>query len=576
MRATEAENKKTGQTFLPKDFSFKDWSDIKPYYNNLEHRAIHSIEELEQWVLDRSTLEATITESFAWKYIHITRDSSDNEASEAYQYAVTEISPKVYTYDNILNKKLVESPFFKDLNPEQFKTYKRVIQKDVQLFHKENIPLATEVQMRSKEHGRIFSEMTIGVKGVQMTLQKAGSLLEDTDRSYRQTIYHKINQRILQDTNELEQIFDDLLKKRHKIAQNAGFSNFRDYKFIALGRFDYSVEDCLDFHNSIKSEILPLLDELNKYRKEALKLDKLRPWDLNVDTEGKEPLRPFEDTDELLNKTIQCLNRIHPDFANNIATMREMGHLDLASRKGKRPGGYNMPLHLTGVPFIFMNATNTLNDLRTLVHESGHAVHSFLTKDLELNTAKKVPSEVAELAAMSMELLTMEHWDVFFDNEEDLRRAKINQLETVLKVLPWVATIDKFQHWIYTHPMQNRWQRKVSWMNIMHEFSSNEVDYENLELYSEYIWHKQLHIFEVPFYYIEYGMAQLGAIAIWKKYKENPEKAIEQYRNALSLGYTKTIGEIYQAAGIEFNFSKKYVTELGAFVREQLHELIGK
>jgi oligoendopeptidase F len=226
------------------------------------------------------------------------------------------------------------------------------------------------------------------------------------------------------------------------------------------------------------------------------------------------------------------------------------------------------------VPFIFMNAANSLNDMRTLMHESGHAVHSFLTRELPLNSDRRFPSEVSELAAMSMELLTMDHWSVFFPDEADLRRAKINQLENVLKVLPWIAAIDKFQHWLYTHPEHSRDQRRSEWLSIYRNFSSECVDFSGLDHYLEYIWHKQLHVFEVPFYYIEYGMAQLGAIAIWQQYRRDPEQAVDNYIRALRLGYTRSIGEIYQAAGIAFDFSREYVHELGMFVQKELEALL--
>ncbi|GJM32026.1 MAG: oligoendopeptidase F [Saprospiraceae bacterium] len=560
--------------YIPKDFTITTWGKLKPFYDDLDNRPIDTLETLMRWISDRSELDALLSETFAWRHINITVDSSNQEAAELYQYAIQELYPKIFTYEDDLNKKLVASPCLNQLDRDQYFIYIRAVKNAVDLFEEKNIPLSTEVQMKSKEHGRIFSEMTIGVNGMQMTLQKAGTLLEETDRSCREGIYHKINQRILQDTANLEVLFDELLKKRHEMALNSGFDNFRDYKFQSLGRFDYSVEDCLNFHDSIANEVLPLVNDLNGYRKEALHLNRLRPWDLHVDTNGQHPLRPFETVDELVEKTITCLSRLHAQFGETIAIMRDMGHLDLDSRKGKRPGGYNMPLHTTGVPFIFMNATNSLNDMRTLMHESGHAIHAFLTRDYELISSKRVPSEVAELAAMTMELLTMDHWDVFFDNEADLKRAKISQLENVLKVLPWIATVDKFQHWLYTHPNHSPQQRKKVWMQIFKEFSSSVVEQDGLEHYSEYLWHKQLHIFEVPFYYIEYGMAQLGAIAIWKHYRENPELGIEQYINALKMGYTQPIGEIYKAAGIAFDFSREYVAQLGVFVKQELEQLI--
>ncbi len=560
--------------FLPEEFKITVWSKLKPYYDNLLRRPINSVADLEQWIRDRCELEAIVTEAFSWRYIRVTRDSSDEKAADHYQYAVQELNPKISSYDNQLNRRLVQCPFVDQLDRCTYSIYLRQVQNAVDLFCEANIPLAMEVQLKSKEYGRIFSEMTIGLDGMQMTLQKAGTILEETDRERREAVYHKINRRILQDTEQLEELFDQLLDKRYQIATNAGFDNFRDYKFRAMGRFDYSIADCEAFHDSICHEILPLVNELKAHRRRQLGLNDLRPWDLNVDTTGKAPLRPFGTAAELVKKTIACLNQLHPTFGESIVVMNAMGHLDLESRRGKRPGGYNMPLHATGVPYIFMNATGSLNDMRTMMHESGHAVHSFLTRDLPLSTDRRFPSEISELAAMSMELLTMEHWGLFFDNEAELRRAKINQLENVLKVLPWIASIDKFQHWLYTHPHHSRQERRNAWMEIYQDFNSGEVNYHDLEHYSEYLWHKQLHLFEVPFYYIEYGMAQLGAIAIWKQYRQDPEGAVNRYIDALKLGYSRSISDVYEAAGIAFDFSREYVSELGAFIKNELEVLL--
>ena len=562
------------RAFVPKEFKVTTWSKLQPYYKELLKRTIGSRQELEQWIKDKSELDAVVSEAFSWRYINITIDSTDDRAEALYQYAVQELAPKITAFENELNEKLVHCPFAAELQGGQYYIHLRNIRNAVHLFQKDNIPLATEIQLKSKEYVKIFSEMTIGVDGKQMTLQKASSLLEEPSRAYREGVYHKIHARLLEETESLDKLFDTLKDMRHKMAVNSGFENFRDFKFKALGRFDYEVKDCEDFHHSIQTEIVPLVDEFNRFRKTALGVDKLRPWDLFVDHTGDQPLRPFESIDELVGKSVDCLYRLHPEFGHTLEIMNEMGHLDLDSRQGKRPGGYNMPLHLTGIPFIFMNATTSLSDMRTLMHEAGHAVHSRLSNHYKLKTAKRVPSEVAELAAMSMELLTMEHWDTFFENPETLRRAKINQLEYVLKVLPWIATIDKFQHWLYTHPGHSPEERQQAWMSIMKAFNSPTIDHSGLEHYLAHLWHKQLHIFEVPFYYIEYGMAQLGAIAIWKRYREDPEHAVADYLKALKLGYTRNVREIYRAAGIEFNFSQSYVSELGAFVKEELRALM--
>ncbi|MBK8655276.1 MAG: M3 family oligoendopeptidase [Haliscomenobacter sp.] len=560
--------------FLPSDLRMEQWEDICPYFQELHEREIADKADLRQWILDKSELDAFLSEAFSWRYILLSLNSGDQQAVENYHYAVQHIFPHMASFEQKLNQRLVHSAFLDHIRSSQYTTYLRLVKNAVQLFCEENVPIQTEIQLQTKEYGRIFSQMTIGVDGKQMTLQKASVLLEEPDRDRRQQVYTKINERILQDTPALESLFDELVRRRNQIARNAGFENFRDYAFRLLNRFDYQPEDCILLHQSIAHEILPILDELNMARKEQLELDQLRPWDLNIDASGDGPLHPFTDAEDLLSKGIECLSKIHPDFGRIISLMRERRMLDLESRPGKKPGGYNMPLQLTKLPFIFMNATQTLYDLRTLMHESGHAIHFYLTRNLELISSRRFPSEVSELAAMTMELLSMDHWHIFFPNEASLIRARINQLENVLKVLPWIATIDQFQHWVYTHPQHTREERKAEWLAILNRFSSNVVDYSGLERYMEFLWHKQLHIFEAPFYYIEYGIAQLGAIAIWKRYRETPAEAVKDYVRALKLGHTCSIGAIYQAAGIEFRFDQEYIAELARFVREEIRSLI--
>lgn len=575
MRATALPRARR-RNYLPSRFKLTVWERLQPFYEELLQRQLFSLKELEDWLLDRSELDAFVSESFAWRYINISSDSHNKQAQESYQYAIQELSPRIADYTFKLNSKLVNHPLRDQLDPTRFGIYLRAIKNLVELFREENVDLETQVQLESKQHGKIFSEMTVGINEVHLTLQKASALLEEPDRNYREDVYHKINKRILQDASNLENLYDNLLDKRHQIAVNAGFDNFRDYRFRKLGRFDYTPAECTDFHDSIRDEILPLVDQLYAYRKEDLGLDSLRPWDLHVDTSGLKPLRPFKNMEDLVQKASICLQRVHPQFGDVLRQMREMGHLDLDSRPGKRPGGYNMPLLLTGVPFIFMNASRSLGDMRTLLHECGHAVHSYLTRDLPLSFTRRVPSEVAELAAMSMELLTMDHWDVFFDDKEALRRARLQQLENVLKVLPWIATIDKFQHWVYTHPKHTQAERTQTWLEYFREFNSSHIDHGGLEDYEAHLWHKQLHLFEVPFYYIEYGIAQLGAIAIWQQYRQHPARTVERYRTALRLGYTRSIREIYDAAGIEFNFSRSYINQLGQFIKGEIDALLAE
>lgn len=344
--------------------------------------------------------------------------------------------------------------------------------------------------------------------------------------------------------------------------------------FKAMDRFDYSPEDCYQIHDAVAKEVVPYLDKLDSFRKEKLDLDLLKPWDSSVDIKNENPLKPFENGKELLDKTISCFDRLDPFFGDCLRAMDKKSHLDLESKKGKSPGGFNYPLYESGLPFIFMNAVGSFRDVTTMVHEGGHAIHSVLSHHLELVDYKNLTSEIAELASMSMELMSMDHWDVFFDNEQDLKRAKRDQLMDVISTLPWVACIDKFQHWIYLNPKHSNEEREEYWLSLMDEFGSSIINWDGLDQAKRNLWQKQLHLYEVPFYYIEYGMAQLGAIAIWKNFKSNPQKTIQEYKAALSLGYTKSIGEIYETAGISFNFTKSYISELMEFVYSEIEKTL--
>jgi oligoendopeptidase F len=565
---------KPKRKFLPEQFSINNWSDLEPFYKELERRNIQSSADLEKWILDLSELEAIVSENMAWRYIKMTCDTTDKELVGSYTHFITEIEPHIAPFTNTLHKKLIASPFIDQLDAKMYFVYLRGIKKSLELFREENIPLLTEINNESQKYGAITGAQSIEHNGEEITIQKAAVYLKNGDRKIRETVYKKIQSRRDLDERELNELFDRLIVLRNKVALNAGFNNYRDYKFEDLGRFDYTAKDCFDFQEAIRKNIVPLNVAHEKERKEKLKLDTYRPWDTEVDVDGKAPLHPFKDGAELLDKSIRCFYEVNDYFGECLETMKAMHHLSLESRIGKAPGGYNYPLYETGVPFIFMNAVGTHRDLVTMVHEGGHAIHSFLSKDLPVTEFKSMPSEVAELASMSMELISMEHWQMFFPNEDDYKRAKAEQLDKILKSLPWIASIDKFQHWIYENPEHTVEQRYSKWEEIMKEFGTGQVDYNGLENSLRRSWQAQLHLYEVPFYYIEYGMAQLGAIAVWRNYKRDPKKALDQYSAALSLGYTATIGEIYRTAGIKFDFSDAYVKELADFVKDELQKLV--
>ena len=563
---------KKKRIYIPQNLEMK-WDNLEPILNELTLRSIENVQELEQWLKDKSELEAALEEDFAWRYIRMSCDTASEELVKDFQYFATEIEPKISPIANKLNQKFNDSPFIEELDHDKYFVYIRAIRKAIEIYREENVELLTKLQVTQQKYQSVTGAMSVVINDQEYTLEQAANFIKDTDREIRQHAWETIQQRRLVDKDDLNMLFDELIAMRHQVALNAGFENYRDYMFQALGRFDYTPQDCYHFHEAIEKLIVPILKEQAEIRAGLLGIEALKPWDMEVSTSGKPALKPFKNGEDLINKSIDCFNAINPQLGQMLSIMKANNLFDVESRKGKAPGGYNYPLAETGAPFIFMNSANSLRDLTTMVHEGGHAIHTFLTANLELNDFKHCPSEVAELASMSMELISMDNWNLYFSSEEDLVRAKKEQLLDVLKTLPWVAVIDQFQHWIYTNPDHNAADREEAFKQIYSRFGAGFADWTGLEKEFGNVWQKQLHLFEVPFYYIEYAIAQLGAIAIWKNYKENPEKALKQYIAALSLGYTKPIDEIYATAGIKFDFSLSYIEELASFVKDELHKL---
>jgi len=564
-----ADIKKMPRKFLPEDFALTTWETLEPYFLELQGREIKSRHELEDWLSDASELEAVVSEDASWRQIRMTCDVENKELEQAFAYFMMQIQPKIQPIADKLNHKLINSPFVKDLDQKKFFTYLRNVKKSIDLFREENVPIQAELSVMQQQFGQIAGKMTVEVNGKEYTLQQAAKFLENPNRNLREEVYRKINERRLKDKNELNHLYTQLVNKRDTIAKNAGFKNYADYKFIDLGRFDYSKQECFQFHEAVKQHVLPLVNEINQRKKEKLGLESLRPWDVEAEPENVQPLRPFETGEELLGKSIDVFEKLRPFFADCLRKMRSMNRLDLDSRKGKAPGGYNCPLAETGAPFIFMNAAGQMHDVTTMLHEGGHAVHSFLAHPLELSGFKEYPMEIAEVASMAMELFTMDQWHLFFPKEEELLRAKEQQLERVITIFPWVATIDKFQHWVYENPNHSEDERATNWLRILNEFTSPVIDFSGLEEYRRFAWQRQLHLFEVPFYYIEYGIAQLGAIGLWKQYRINKEDALNNYTKALSLGGTQTLPELYMAAGLKFDFSGEHIQSLMMFVHQE-------
>ena len=565
-----ADIKKIKRNYLPENILITDWNAIEPFFKELLERDISTTENLEKWLKDQSELEAVISEDACWRQIKMTCDTKNKELEDSFNFFCLHIQPQIQPYADALNKKLLSANALNHLDSKKYFTYLRSVKKSIELFREENIPLQAESSVLQQQYGQITGAMTIDVEGNTYTLQQAGKFLQSHDRNLREQVYHKIQQRRLQDKEKLSELFHKLVTIRNQTAKNAGFESYIDYRFKELGRFDYKKEDCFQFHDAVKLHVLPLVNEIYKKKKIALGVDQLKPWDLEAEPEGIAPLYPFKTGEELLQKTIDCFKKLSPFFGDCLSKMKELKHLDLESRQGKAPGGYNCPLAESGAPFIFMNAAGQMHDVTTMVHEGGHAVHSFLSHHLELSGFKEYPMEIAEVASMSMELFSMDYWETFFDNQSDLQRAKEHQLERVITIFPWIAVIDKFQYWLYQNPAHSDEERTNAWVSILSEFKDDVIDYSGLESYRSNAWQRQLHLFEVPFYYIEYGIAQLGAIGMWMQYKKDKNAALENYCNALSLGGTKTLPELYKTAGLDFDFSQEKIKVLMEFVRSEM------
>lgn len=558
------------RTFLPQNFSITDWENLEPYFIQLLETNITSKSELNCWLKNSSELEAVISEDACWRQIRMTCNIEDKKLEEALSFFMLHIQSKIQPYADLLNKKLLASPFVNELDISKFFTYLRSVKKNIELFREANIPIQADLNILQLQFGIISGKMTVSIDQKEYTLQQSAKFLESDDRNVRASVYKKINDRRLQDKESLNKLYTSLIEKRHQVAINAGFLNYRDYKFSELGRFDYSKEDCFEFHDAVKQYVLPLVNEIYKRKKNRLNLDSLRPWDIEAHAADEKTLTPFLTEQELIEKTILCFDKLHPFFGDCLRKMKTLERLDLSSRKGKAPGGYNCPLAESGAPFIFMNAAGKMDDLTTMVHEGGHAIHSFLAHPLELSAFKECPMEIAEVASMAMELFSMDYWNIFLNSEEELTQAKEHQLERVITIFPWIATIDKFQHWVYENPNHTIEKRELTWLNILNEFTPDALDVSDLEEYRKNSWQKQLHLFEVPFYYIEYGIAQLGAIGLWMQFKTDKEKSLQNYCSALALGGTKTLPELFTAAGLNFNFSPNSVKTLMDFVHKEL------
>ena len=556
--------------FVPETADLEQKEQVIGLYRKLLDREIDSREELEQWVLDRSELEAALDQTGTVLYIRMTCQTDDEARAEAYQQFIEIIVPEVKPLDDQLNRKYLEARKSYPLDECLYEVYDREIVSDVELFVAENVPLQTEVSLSAQEYQKICGKMMVEFQGQERTLPEMAKFLQEPDRELREEAWRASSDRRLKDKEKLDELFDKMLSLRHRVARNAGCSNFCDYQFKAYQRFDYTPADCRTYHQSVAKLVVPVWRKILQRRKETLGYGTLRPWDLSVDPKGRPPLRPFQKVEDLIGGVRKIFERIHPDLGRQFQEMVDLGVLDLSSRKGKAPGGYQSSLDEARKPFIFMNAVGVHQDVSTLLHEGGHAFHALACAHHPLLDYRHGPMEFNEVASMGMELLAGEHWDVFY-NEEDRQRAREQHFEDVVHVLAWVATVDAFQQWIYDHPEQTAEERRRAWVESYQRFGGGVVAWDGWEEALSFLWHRQLHVFEVPFYYIEYGIAQLGALQLWTNARRDRAKALEDYRRGLSLGGSRPLPEIYRTAGLRFDFSPDTIGPLMEEVQKELN-----
>jgi oligoendopeptidase F len=580
------------RSFLPLAVDLGDWPQIAPLFGQLEARApkCRSVAELERWLLDWSELNAALDEEASRRYIAMTCHTDSAEAEKAYLHFVENVEPQLKPRQFELEKIYIcrrdelhesqtsttagEKDGTRGTRPseDRYLVFDRDVKNHVELFRPQNVPLETEEARLCQQYQKLTGALTVNFRGAEKTLVQMGRYLEEPDRALRQEAWELVAKRRLQEADKFDDIFDRQIRLRTQIARNAGFENYRDYAFRRLGRFDYTPDDCVKFHDAVEKEVMPIVRELHAHRRRQLKLDKLRPWDLSVDPLNRPPLKPFGEVGEMVSRTQKIFDRLDGGLASGFRQMDDLKLLDLDNRKGKAPGGYQSTLSESRLPFIFMNAVGLQRDVETILHEAGHAFHALATRDEDLYAYRGAPIEFCEVASMSMELLGNEFIEEFYSMADDANRARRVHLEGVVGVFPWIATVDAFQHWIYTHPQHTREERMVAWLKLMNRFGGG-VDWSGHEAARANLWHRQLHIFLHPFYYIEYGIAQLGALQVWANSKRDKAKALGDYKKSLALGGSRPLPELFQAAGCTFEFSAKTIQPLAKMMREELEKL---
>ena len=560
---------------LPKqttDFMDWTWSQIKPYFDNLLEREL-TAETLESWLSDWTLLSDLISETRTRLWIRTTTHTADEAGVTRFHNYLVDIMEQVKSAEQKLKEKLLAS----GLSISGMEIPLRDMRTEVALFHAENVPLATEESKLSTDYDQITGTQTVQWEGQEITLLQLRAVYQNPDRAIRERAWHLEMERRAVDTPAFDALWKQLLQLRCQIATNAGYNDYRDYMWHARKRFDYTPADCTIFHGAVAEVVVPAATRIYERRRQRLGLETLRPWDLAVDTTNQPPLHPFKTIDELESGMEAIFHQVDPELGDYFTIMRREGLLDLDNRHNKSPGGYQTDLRLVKRPFIFMNAVSMHEDVQTLMHEGGHAFHCFLSAKLPYTQQLEITMEVAELASMSMEMLAAPYLTRDkggFYTPAEAARARIEHLEEVITIWPYIALVDSFQHWVYTHSDQALDAKNCDeqWLALWKRFMPG-VDYTGFESAIPLRWRRQSHIFQDPFYYIDYGLAEIGALQVWENAIQNQAQAVTQYKAALALGSSRSLHDVFETAGAKFAFDAPIMRRLVGLIESTLADL---
>jgi oligoendopeptidase F len=554
----------------PEAFSPADWPAIAPHYEALRDAPLDAA-NVREWLAAWSRLDAMVDEAYSLAMIAYTADTQDAEREATYLRWASTIAPKLHEVRVALGRRLL--PLGGAL--PDLELLVREIRTDVAIFREANLPRMAELEEMEAAYDRVTGGLTVEWDGEVKTIPALQPYLLEQDRAVRERAFRLGAGAYLEKHEELAALFDRMVRVRHALAQEAGFASYRDYAFTAKYRFDYGPDDCRAFHEAVEEAVLPAIARLRDARRQELGVDTLRPWDLQLQPRRTERLVPFRTVDEFVDGGRRIFGALDPELGAQFGIMASEALLDLESRQGKAPGGYCTRLPFRERPFIFMNAVGVHDDVSTLVHEAGHAFHSFLTANIPYVWQRSTGHEAAELASMSMELLAAPFLakPTGYYAPADAAAAQLEHLEDLLVGLPHIASVDAFQHWLYTDGLDaSPAERDRHWLALRERFEPG-VDWSGLEQERVARWYRQSHIFTAPFYYIEYGLAQLGALQVWRHARRDPAAALAGYKAALSLGGTVSLPGIYERAGASLVFDAPTMRELVAAVEERMSEL---